>query len=238
MSRFLTTTTSGWRTTYAHLELLNARPDLDAAMGQTTIVDQAGTLLSSSSLTGLPDAHNAFEMFLNHWPHIGSLVARMSVRDTVGYFDEREAFSQGEDWDWQLRLALRRRVGFVPALSSSCRVRPPGRGNEDAANAFRIRINRHIFWTNVRRAYGCRPPLLSVARARLRYDGIYADTSSRAPLLTSRSENTAQHGGPWPRAHEFRRCMEAGPSWHGPGCGRWHAIWCCDEKPTGGMGPT
>jgi hypothetical protein len=118
--------------------------------------------------------HNAFEMFLNHWPHIGSLVARMSVRDTVGYFDEREAFSQGEDWDWQLRLALRHRVGFVPALSSSCRVRPPGRGNEDAANAFRIRINRHIFWTNVRRAYGCRPPLLSVARARLRYDGIYA----------------------------------------------------------------
>ena len=94
------------------LELLTARPDLAACIGQIIPVDEAERPLADPYPVSLPPDGDAYQAFLGDFPQIGAFVVRTSVRETVGYQDDKHIW--GEDWDWFLRIALEHRVGHVP----------------------------------------------------------------------------------------------------------------------------
>ena len=127
--------------------MLAARPDLDACVGQILPTDADGNPQGPPYPADLPADGDVFEAFLNRWPQIGALVVRASVRDTVGYLDE--SLISSEDWDWQLRIALRHRIGHAPVTGLMFRSRPdrdrPGGRDEPSAGG----VNRRVFWKNV-----------------------------------------------------------------------------------------
>jgi hypothetical protein len=80
-------------------------------------------------------------MLSGFFPQIGVLLARSRVRDLVGEFDE--ALLGGQDLDWQLRIARRRTLGFVPSPCLLFRGRPPGTYN--ALQLKRVGYDRVVF---------------------------------------------------------------------------------------------
>jgi glycosyltransferase involved in cell wall biosynthesis len=156
----------------AQLALLAAQPDLDACFGQVLPTDADGRPLGDLYPHSLPPDGDAFEALLCSWPQIGALVIRASVRETVGYQDE--SLLTAEDWDWQLRIALRHRIGHVAVPGLMFRSRPAATAYEDETNLRRVDVDRRVFWRYVWRG---RSRILSptrVLRAGLRYDGVYA----------------------------------------------------------------
>jgi glycosyltransferase involved in cell wall biosynthesis len=152
-----------------HLELLRANPALGAVFGQIRLAD------SDLDEVGPPypdpeDVGDPFAYFLARPQQIGSFVVRTSVRDTVGWLDEELLSS--EDWDWELRLALRHEVAFVAQPCMLFRQRPAG--TSDRLNAMRFRYLRRAFWRNVRRAGRRRPPVRTVAAMWARHCGLTA----------------------------------------------------------------
>lgn len=155
-----------------HLALLDARPDFVACIGQIVLTDPSDNPIGAPFPQHLPDDGDVFEAFLGQWPQIGAVLLRTSVRESVGYLDE--SIKSADEWDWLLRIALKHRIGSVPVPVMHFRLRPIANPKEDAANLERVGINRSIFWRNVWRARGRRLSPLRVARAALRYDGVYA----------------------------------------------------------------
>ena len=83
-------------------------------------------------------------MMSGYFPQIGATVVRARVRESVGFFNED--FIGGQDWDWQLRIARKHRVGFVrqPCVLFSQRET----GSYDALQLRRAKFTRRIFWKN------------------------------------------------------------------------------------------
>ena len=151
-----------------HLKMLESRPDLDAAVGQIQLTDFALQPIGDPYPATMPDDGDVFRSFLLTTPQVGATVARMCVRDTVGYFDE--ALISSEDWDWHLRLALQHRIGFVPAPSILFRQRLMA--TFDDLHWMRMAYGRRVFVRNLRRAgRGRRPPWASAVRTYLRHRG-------------------------------------------------------------------
>lgn len=80
-------------------------------------------------------------MLSNYYPQLGATVVRASAARTVGLFDE--VLLGDQDWDWQLRLARRRKVGFTPTPGVLFRQRPPG--SFDNLRAMRVGYARKVF---------------------------------------------------------------------------------------------
>ncbi|MGH9208515.1 MAG: hypothetical protein ACRD1G_18510, partial [Acidimicrobiales bacterium] len=76
-----------------------------------------------------------------------------------------------EDWDWQLRIALRHPVGFVaaPCVLFLQRTTPA----DDALRWQRWPYTRRVFLRNMRRSGVRRPSLTYLARCYLRHAGTY-----------------------------------------------------------------
>ena len=125
-----------------HLALLDSRPDFDAVVGQIWPTDEHGTPLSDAWPAMLPDDGELFMEFMRYFPQVGGTVARASIRDTVGYFDE--SLLGDADWDWQLRIAKTKKIGFVPVRCVLFRQRTVT-DNEDALQARRVPYTRKIF---------------------------------------------------------------------------------------------
>jgi len=153
------------------LALLAAQPDLDACVGQVLPTDAEGHQLGPPYPAELPADGDVFGAFLQRWPQIGALVVRTSVRETVGYQDESLLSSQ--DWDWQLRIALRHRVGHVAVPGLMFRSRPIATTQEDETNWRRVWVHRRVFWRNVWHGRR-RLPRARLLRTALRFDGVYA----------------------------------------------------------------
>ena len=111
-----------------HLELLAARPDLDAVVGQVINTDHLLKQHSSPWPATLPLDGDLLLSFLRSSPQIGATVVRAAVLDSVGGFDEKLASS--EDWDWHLRLAMRHQIGFVAEPCALFRQWPSGSKDE------------------------------------------------------------------------------------------------------------
>ena len=154
------------------LALLDARPDLAACIGQIIPVDEAGHPLADPYPPCLPPDGDAFQAFLGDFPQIGSLVVRTSVRETVGYQDDKHIW--GEDWDWFLRIALEHRVGHVPVPAILFRARPVATKLEDDTHRIRVGTTRRAYWRNVWRGRHRQLSPSFIVRRALQIDGIFA----------------------------------------------------------------
>jgi glycosyltransferase involved in cell wall biosynthesis len=125
-----------------HLALLDADPALDAVFGRVTNVDEA--LNPSDTWPEAPGDGDDLvrNMLSGYYPQIGATIVRASVRESIGWFDE--SLFGDQDWDWQLRLARRRRVAFAPTVSVLFRQRPGG--SYDRLRLQRIGFGRRVFF--------------------------------------------------------------------------------------------
>lgn len=151
------------------IAMLDAHPEFDVAVGQIQLTDFALTPIEAPYPATMPADGDAFRSFLTITPQVGATVARMRVRETVGYFDEELISS--EDWDWHLRLALRHGVGFVPAPSILFRQRLMA--TFDDLHWKRMSYSRRVYVRNLRRAGKRRPHAATVIRTYLRHRGAF-----------------------------------------------------------------
>jgi glycosyltransferase involved in cell wall biosynthesis len=138
----------------SHVAIMQARPELDAVLGQIVTTDMA------LKPTGEPWPERGLEgdalvraMLSGYYPQLGGTVVRASAAKAVGLFDENLLGDQ--DWDWQLRLARRRKVGFTPTPSVLFRQRAPG--SFDKLRLMRLGFARKVFLRHAiaeRRVFG------------------------------------------------------------------------------------
>ena len=133
-----------------HLALLRANPRIQAVVSQIRNGDPTLANLGPAWPEHLREGEDAFHSFYKYFPQIGATVARTSILETVGYQDE--SLRGAEDWDWQLRLALKHPVAFIPVPSVGYRMRPAGA--DDELIVLRVREHRRVFWSNARSAGG------------------------------------------------------------------------------------
>ncbi|HYD88942.1 MAG TPA: glycosyltransferase family 2 protein [Vitreimonas sp.] len=126
-----------------HLALLDANPELDGVMAQVIAVDDEMRPLDEPWPVRAPrEGHTLVQSMLSgYYPQIGATIVRARVRDEVGLFDERLLGDQ--DWDWQLRVARRRRLLYTPGPCVLFRQRPPG--SYDALRLRRLGFGRRVF---------------------------------------------------------------------------------------------
>lgn len=135
-----------WMETHirGHIAMLDARPDLDCALGQIICTDMA--LRPITDVWPEKDPGHGDELILamlnGYYPQLGATVARRSVLETFGYFDETLIGDQ--DWDWQLRMARAHKIGFVPQKCVLFRQRPPG--SFDKLRLVRLDYARKVFF--------------------------------------------------------------------------------------------
>jgi glycosyltransferase involved in cell wall biosynthesis len=125
-----------------HLAYLDAHPNHDAVFGQVICTDPELNPISAPvpEDTGSGDDLTR-RMLSGLFPQIGTVVARRSVIDSIGYFDTR--LIGGQDLDWLLRLATKNKLGFVSTPCILFRSRAPE--TYDALNRMRVRFDRQVF---------------------------------------------------------------------------------------------
>jgi glycosyltransferase involved in cell wall biosynthesis len=128
----------------AQLALLDAEPRLEGAVGQVVCVDQDLRPTTAPWPSAQPGAGDDLvrAMLSGYYPQIGATVVRAAAAREVGAFDE--ALLGDQDWDWQLRLARRRKLGFVAEPCVLFRQRPPG--SFDALRLSRLGFARRVFF--------------------------------------------------------------------------------------------
>jgi glycosyltransferase involved in cell wall biosynthesis len=125
-----------------HLAHLDAHPDHDAVFGQAIYTDPELNPTGAPWPTNPGSGDDLLRRLLSGlFPQIGTVVARRSVIDSVGYFDTQ--LIGGQDLDWLLRLATKNKLGFVPTPCILFRGRPDG--TYDALQRMRVRFDRQVF---------------------------------------------------------------------------------------------
>ena len=138
----------------SHLAEMRAQPELEAVFGQIVTTDM------ELKPTGEPWPEAGREgdklvraMLSGYYPQLGGTVVRASAAKVVGLFDE--GLLGDQDWDWQLRIARRRKAGFTPTPSVLFRQRPPG--SFDKLRLMRLGFARKVFLRHAiaeRRVFG------------------------------------------------------------------------------------
>jgi len=123
--------------------VLDANPNLEACFAQVMSTDQELRPASEPWPAESPGEGDQLvrTMLSGYYPQIGATVVRPQVRKDVGLFDETLLGDQ--DWDWQLRIARRRKTGFSKTLCVMFRQRPPG--TFDALRLMRLGFTRKVF---------------------------------------------------------------------------------------------
>ncbi len=127
-----------------HLKLLDEKPELEAVVSQVIPVD--------SNLRELDDdpwppnvstkpRELLKEILSGFYPQIGGTIVRAPVVKAVGLFDL--ALLGDQDWDWQLRVARRRKTTFLKLPCVLFRQRPPG--TFDKLRLLRLGYARKVF---------------------------------------------------------------------------------------------
>lgn len=125
-----------------HLAMLEARPELDAVMGQVISTDPDLEPVYGPWPVEPPSGTDLFLMMLSgYFPQIGATVVRAKVRETVGEFDE--SLIGDQDWDWQIRVAKAHAIGFIEQPCILFRQRPPG--TFDDLQLRRVPFTRRVF---------------------------------------------------------------------------------------------
>jgi glycosyltransferase involved in cell wall biosynthesis len=129
---------------HCQLALLDSDPELDGAMAQVVSTDSEWRPIGVPWPSEHPGRGDELvrRMLSGYYPQIGATVIRTSVREGVGEFDETLLGDQ--DWDWQLRLARRRRLAFVAVPCVLFRQRASG--TYDALRLRRLGFARRVFF--------------------------------------------------------------------------------------------
>lgn len=127
-----------------HLALLDSDPNIEGVMAQVVAVDDGLRVLDEPWPIRAPREGDELvqSMLSGYYPQIGATIVRASVRDEVGLFDERLLGDQ--DWDWQLRVARRRKLVYTAVPCVYFRQRPPG--SYDALRLRRLGFGRRVFF--------------------------------------------------------------------------------------------
>ncbi|MGJ4892945.1 glycosyltransferase family 2 protein [Bradyrhizobium sp. HKCCYLS3077] len=126
-----------------HLQLLASMPELGMVVGQIINTDPQRQPIYGPWPPHVPEGGALVKLMLSgYFPQIGATVVKTSVREAIGLFDER--LIGGQDWDWQLRIARRFGVGFVPEPCVLFRQRPTG--HYDELQTKRVAFARRIFF--------------------------------------------------------------------------------------------
>lgn len=141
-----------------HLAVFDARPEIEAVMARVTAVDEELREIDGPwPWTVCAEGDESVRTMLSgYYPQIGATIVRASVRDAVGPFDI--ALLGDQDWDWQLRVARRRKTAYIADPCVLFRQRPPG--SFDALRLRRLGFGRRVFlrhalperrvWTSLR----------------------------------------------------------------------------------------
>lgn len=155
----------------SQLAMLKADPTLGAAVSQVLPCDHDLHPIRKPFPQDAPTDGQAFAFWLRHMPQVGAFVVRRSVANAVGEFDE--SLLAAEEWDWNLRLALGFRVGFVNEPCVMLRERAVGQ---------RARVDEHrvpyvwkVYLRNLHRAGSSRPALWYCIRTISLHVGRYMD---------------------------------------------------------------
>lgn len=126
-----------------HIELLETRPDLDAVIGQVISADFKLRRVGAPWPAEPPEEGEELvrHMLSGYFPQIGAVVARRSVRERFGGFDEK--LIGGEDLDWLLRIARAHKLAVIPVESVLFRGRPLG--VYDDLQLLRSRFDKKVF---------------------------------------------------------------------------------------------
>ena len=153
-----------------HLARFRADPELSVVVGQVVNTDEDRTPISDPWPPDFPPDWDAVRVLFRWVVQIGAFVSRMSVRESVGPFDEEDP--EAYDWDWYFRIALAHRVGFLHVPCVLFRQRSVQAFRDDI-DARRNAYNSSLFLRYVRQAGGRRPPLAWLARTYLEHRGLY-----------------------------------------------------------------
>lgn len=128
----------------AQLAALEDDASLEGVLGQVVCTDQdlRPTMAPwPSESPGFGD-ELVLTMLSGYYPQLGATVVRADAAKVVGPFDEKLLGDQ--DWDWQLRVARRRKLGFVAEQCVLFRQRPPG--TFDELRLSRLGFARRVFF--------------------------------------------------------------------------------------------
>jgi glycosyltransferase involved in cell wall biosynthesis len=157
----------------SHLALLERDRSLGATVSRMTIGDaNARPDGREGAPAKAPTGLDVFALFLSYFPSVCSVVARHGAVAALGGFDER--LIHGEDWDWNLRLALQNHVGFVNRTTFILRSRDPQSDYDCQVRWIRLGYFHRVFWKHVLRAGHRRPPLRDLVDIYRRQSGEFA----------------------------------------------------------------
>lgn len=152
-----------------HLRMLDEHPSYAAVFGQTQLTDACLQPTGQPYPTAPGDPDDRYDEFFRQHPQMGVTVSRMSVRDSVGFFNED--VTSCEDWEWNLRLAAAHAIGFVAVPCILFRQRPIG--THDELQWERLHIDTRAILKQYR-ASSRRPALLTAARVLFRSRGHFS----------------------------------------------------------------
>lgn len=157
----------------SHLALLLSDDSLAATVSRMTLGDSNARPDGHAAIpAGRPEGVDLFRLFLSYFPSVCSVVARRSAAASLNGFDER--LIHAEDWDWNLRLALQHRVGFVDRITFVMRSRPAQTDYDCQLRWIRLGYFRRVFFKHVLRAGRRRPPLGELVDIYRRQSGMLA----------------------------------------------------------------
>jgi glycosyltransferase involved in cell wall biosynthesis len=157
----------------SHLSQLENDGSLGATISRMTIGDAGARANGGWAMpAGSPRGVDLFGLFLSYFPSVCAVVARSSAVAALGGFDER--LLHAEDWDWNLRLALANRVGFVGRTTFVVRWRSAQSEYDCQLRWVRLGYFQRVFWTNLLRAGRRRPPLRELVGTYRRQTGTFA----------------------------------------------------------------
>lgn len=130
-----------------HIRLLDANSELDGVFAQAVHTDVERRPKADPWPAAAPANGEDLlrQMLSGLFPQIGAVVVRASVPERYGLLDEE--LIGGEDLDWLLRVARRRRLGYAHVLGVKVRVRPPDvMASFDATAWTRVGFDRLVFY--------------------------------------------------------------------------------------------
>ncbi|MCJ2143810.1 glycosyltransferase family 2 protein [Methylobacterium sp. E-066] len=123
---------------------LDSHPEWDALISQAIYTDTERRVIGDPWPAEPPAGAVPLlrAMLSGLFPQIGTVLVRRDALAGYGTFDE--ALIAGQDLDWLLRFARRRRLGHVHVLGTFVRTRP--QGSFDALQRMRVRYDRKVFY--------------------------------------------------------------------------------------------